>query len=547
MLAKSTPIFRACCGRVIVFIFKIIFSKKIKLLCLQFNIWRVALNMNEEPLASLYSEYKRFEVDISHIIEDLLEHYSFELDQAAIVENMDNCIDERNYKKIEFSIKDGILSISMYGSGIPPQVFNSILPTIAGTTKTSREGLGHYGWGMKVGLGISEKMVIKTKIGNFKGAQEWLLDPKGIPIYKLLDPPDLPEDMTVVEHFLTKKYRESVDLWKIKQTLNEFYPTLLGGAPVLGRRLEVFVNGEKIEWKEPDYDKRCPIKIEVDGKEATGYLYYKKEGYAEDFEKINIIVYGRAILKDTFGILTNKKISGYIHADFLSSEVTGDKTTIRRNSSLWKKLSKEIGRKIADFLREVGELKEEYTLDSDLIKQLHRQINNTIKFFPDLFKEFRAAQTKESVLIADANGSIPSEMAYGSQKTTGTKGGPGTGGGVLVEGDNLKKQAPISSESGDALSVRKERKVRSGIQIKWTSSDERKEAWFDYAEGIVWINTRFSTYQKAEQEGKKVLQYHCARCVFDSLLEHVIRTQMEGRLDEFFNYRNEILSKWCEQ
>jgi len=505
------------------------------------------LNGNESSFDALYSDYKAFNVDLAHIMDNLIDHYSFPLEQAAIVENMDNCIDESKYDKIEYFVSENLLKIVMHGTGIPSDIFHNTLPTLAGTTKTDRGGLGHYGWGMKVGLGISDKIVINTKIGSFIGAQEWKLDPKGIPIYRSLENPGLNSDMTIIEHHLNSKYSTSIDCVKVKRTLQEFYPTLLGGAQVLGRKIRVELNNEQVPQMAIAYSKKKPFSMNIDGKKITGYFCYRDKEYPESMEKVSIIVCGRTIFKDTFGINTNKKIAGYIHADILRKEITGDKTTIKRLSSAWKKISTEAGRQLATFLREMGELKEETKWDADFTKQLHQQINDTLKHFPELFKDFRAAPIAKDVLIGDKSGQIPITMTDGAQMVRGTIGGSNTGGGVPTEGNDLNKKAPQRQEMGESNAIKKERKIRQGIQIKQLPSQDQKEAWFDYAEGIVWLNTQFSTYQKAENEGKKVLEYHCARCIFDSLLEYVAKNQWGNNLNEFLNYRTELLSKWCEQ
>ena len=116
--------------------------------------------------------YHEFDVDKAQVMKNLQDHYTIPLEDAAIVENIDNCIDEPEYTKIEFELSDNSLIIKMFGTGIQQSVFENLLHTLAGTTKSDKPGLGHYGWGMKIGLAISEYMTIRTKRGKFFGAQD---------------------------------------------------------------------------------------------------------------------------------------------------------------------------------------------------------------------------------------------------------------------------------------------------------------------------------------------------------------------------------------
>ncbi len=92
--------------------------------------------------------YEDFDVDLKHLMENIREHYSIPIEEAVIVENVDNCIDEC-YHSIHFSLKEDFLQILMLGDGMESQVFWNILTKIAATTKFDerrRSALGRYGW-----------------------------------------------------------------------------------------------------------------------------------------------------------------------------------------------------------------------------------------------------------------------------------------------------------------------------------------------------------------------------------------------------------------
>jgi len=73
---------------------------------------------------------------MKHLMENLRDHYRIELEEAAIVENVDNCIDER-YSEIQFIVDEGKLEILMTGDGMSSETFWITLPQMAATTKES--------------------------------------------------------------------------------------------------------------------------------------------------------------------------------------------------------------------------------------------------------------------------------------------------------------------------------------------------------------------------------------------------------------------------
>jgi len=511
--------------------------------------------MDDSPLNGLYSKYKPFESDLAHIMTNLLEHYSYPMEEATIVENMDNFIDEKGYTRIEFCSAKDNFTIKMYGSGIPAEVFNTTLHTLAGTTKTKGQGLGHYGWGMKVGLGIADRIQIFTKREQFQGGQEWIVDAKGIPQHAVLQSPNFTEDMTIIEHQLKQDFQGKIDEVFVCSTLQKFYPTVLDGAPCNGRTVEVLVNGKKVEPPEISYTKKVPVHCDFEDNEICGYFLYNDKEYDEKYDKVAVIVFGRVIMREAFGVPTGGKVSGYIHADVLADEVRGDKTVIKRSSKLWNGISTIIGKQLNDFLKSIGELKEEETWDSDFIRSLHQDINETIRHFPDLFGDFKARSERRQTAIMSPTGAFQFGEGMGGQSAVNAgAGGSGGGGGNKTTdsgGTDPNSTGPDFSKKGEISGFIKNYRKKIGVQIRPKPLEQKVEALFDYPVSTVFINTNFPTYRKAEASGKRVLNYHCNRCTYDALLEYVIENKTDekdvgDRLKEFMFQRTEILSKWGE-
>ena len=499
---------------------------------------------SSKGLDALFSDWRPFGYDLQHAMENLKDHYTFPIEEAVIVENMDNCIEEPDYKEIQFNIAGEILEIKMIGFGMDYETFTEKLPKLMSTTKVSRRGLGHYGWGMKVGMFVSKYMEIETKYKDFHGVQQWKFDENGQPSYKLIPSKHKPskEDMTIVRHYLTDEYAKKITPDGIKKTLQKFYPTVIDGAPVLGRKLSVLVNGEKVDPPQsPDIRYKENVTVKIKGEKITGKFFFTRDPLPEEERGIAIIVYGRLICREYFGMISDK-ITGYLHADILEKAVAGDKTSIRRTSPEWRELTQKISKKLAEFMRKVGVLKEEPEIKEDL-KIVNTQLAKILKDFPELNP--MKFEIVENVLIERSEGGILAKLEKGSQTVKGTQGKEGEGHGVEVKPGKDRKKA-LSKDMGDLSAIEKKRKIKSGPQVRFvTKPDIRKEAWFSEGEGIVYINRAAPSYKKADKLGTRVRQCHEIRCAIDALLEWAVRAERINQ-NEYFDVRTELFFKWGE-
>lgn len=497
----------------------------------------------ERGLSRLFSKRRPFGVDRRHLMENIKDHYTIPLAQAPVLENMDNCIDEENYREIMFKVGEGVFEIEMIGSGMDERTFFDVLPTLAGTTKGVKPGLGHYGWGMKVGMFVSENMVIENKKGDFHAAQKWWLENDG-PWLDEVDPcRGLKQDAVIITHNLNKKFMKEITPAIVQKTLQEYYPTVLGGAPVLGRKIKVLLNGQVVPPPErPEYEYKKNIWADVDDERATGKVFFAKKPLPEKERGIAIIVCGRKIMRDNFGVYSKEddKITGYLHADMLYKEVAGDKTQIRRASETWRKLSKGISRQLGDFMREIGIL-EEKSLDSEDMAFVNKQLAKVLADFPELNP--MKFEIRKDVLIEKVAGDIPITLKEGTQPTSGGGEGPGGPNQVPVQPGEEKTVGPVEADN-DRKAVSRPRKVRSGPVIsEVTQPNIRKEAWFNEGEGKVYINRAATSFEKSKRWGARAIRYHVLRCAFDALLEWA--TQNERiKMKEYFDIRTELFLKW---
>jgi len=495
--------------------------------------------------------YKRFEVDLEHLMRDIEEHYTYPIEEAAITENIDNCIDER-YKEIHFSFQEGALRILMLGDGMPEQVFWNTLPKIAATTKLEvGKTLGRYGWGMKVCMSLSEEVWIETSRESFHGAQSWKLI-GGEPYYQEEEPMEkgISGDFTLITLRPNAKYRDKFTPEFVERTLQRFYPTLLRGAKVKNRQgekrvLRIFVDSKPVcPLPEPEYEKEKPLKASVGGEEATGYLYLAKQALPEEEIGICVIVHGRAILrKEFFGVYSdiNERITGYVHADFLVEELAGDKTSVKKATGGWRWLSDKIGKQLADFAKEIGAIREEKP-DEELMKRIHRDLNELIKHFPELQDILKKIQLE--VLIKKDRGRVHTKLGLGSQLTRGLEARLEGGKGVPVWHGEEPEKAP-TGELGEEDALRRRRKVKGGVYITvQTRPETKKESWFS-PEGVVVINRAFPTFMRAKGLGKATEVYHTERCAIEAIFNKAVEVGVIKQ-KEAEKYWIDILSKWGE-
>jgi len=500
------------------------------------------------------SGYKPFRVDLQHLMENIRDHYRIEIEEAAIVENVDNCIDEC-YTELRFSTKEGKIEILMLGDGMSKEVFLATLPRIAATTKIKEESrsLGRYGWGMKVCLWIAKHIRIETKRDDFHGAQSWKISDK-IPLYRIEEPVEkTAENFTKITIELNDEYKGKITPEFIERTLRYYYPTILHNAKVRNRYgqkriLRMFVNSESVEPPlEVEYEKRKPIKVEIGGEEATGYVYLSKEALPDEQCGLSIIIHGRRVTRDFFGYHGDKsdRITGYIHADMLIKCIAGDKTILKRSTYEWRKLSEEVAKQLSEFLKEIGAIKEE-KLPEDLWKHIHIEINNLIKQIPELQELAKKAGVTipQEVLIPKQEGDISTLLVEGSERGRGLRPGSGGGQGVpLKPGESLEK-AP-SNKPGEDKAVERKEKRKRGLQFKvLPEPQEKKEAWFS-PEGIIYINSAFSTYRKAEEMGRASKEYHMGRCAVEAILEYAAEVGIVNE-DNIKVFRSDVLAKWGE-
>jgi hypothetical protein len=499
-------------------------------------------------LGNLFRDGQDFPVDLEHLMEDIQQIYTFEEWRIPIVENVDNFIDEKNYHTILFEIKENVLKIEMKGTGIHPQEFNK-LPTIAFTTKAfsgkEDSALGRYGWGLKATLIAAERLEIETKLSNNPPMkQEWYWNMRR-PQYKFSTPTlNLAEDSTVLIYHLKREYASEINEKNIIETLQEFYPTLLAGAPALGRKRNFFVNRQKVhppDWlSENNYEKIEMLKdIYIDGETIGGKIFISKNELPENLRGLFIIVCGRKIEK-IYTFSEVKHYTGYVHADIFAKRncLVGDKTQIKhRDNPIWVKFKSRIDQETERILKEANLIKKSVKEEREVIRRAYNIVARVLKEMPEL-KNYGIVGPrifKGPIYLKGGEERVTFDTASSTKTDLPRK---GESNGVDQLGGDRESLAIKPDESGQEKARRFEGKLKGYPEIIiYELNNDKIEA--EYLHGKILVNKNHPLYKFAEKN-ENSRTYHVTRAALETIMDYLLKNDLVGS-EKYFELRNDMI------
>jgi len=494
---------------------------------------------------------EKFRVKLDHLMEDILQTYSFEEWKIPIVENVDNFIDETGYHTMQFFVKKDLLIIKMIGTGIPEERFSK-LAEIAFTTKfdeklkEKRKGLGYFGWGLKATMAIADKVEIETKYKDFRGRQVWYWHDKE-PYWKMENPTfKLEEDQTVIVYYLNQKFHNKLSEQRIIETLQEFYPTVLAGAPALGKKRKFFVNNKEVpkpEWLNAKrYKEKIILRdIVIDGNPITGRIFISEKELKEELRGLAVIVCGRNIINERFHPYPEVKVyTGYVHADFFFKYLIGDKTQIKKSSNpLWAKFKVRITAEIKKELSKRGLLPKVTIKDKEVIRRVNKVISSVFQEIPELQRYgVIGPRWGEGVIYMRGGEEILVDIQYGPSSKTDIphkdhrRGVDQPGGG---------EEGPIIQPSQKGTSKAKKKKGRKRVFPQCLASDDLPqdiEARYE-GEDVILISKNHPNYQYASRL-ESLRCYHMSRAGLEAVIDYLLR---EGIIDvkKYLELKKQIL------
>ncbi|MEM3771970.1 MAG: ATP-binding protein [Candidatus Micrarchaeia archaeon] len=499
-------------------------------------------------LERIYEESEEFRVELEHLMDDISNNYTFEKWRIPIVENVDNFIDEKNYHTISFEISEGLLKIEMKGAGISAEEFKN-LSTIAFTTKDfsgkETSTLGYYGWGLKATLIVADRLEIETRYKGNSMKQEWFWRNRR-PQYKLLSPSlNLSEDSTVLIYHLKEEYVNNINEKNVIETLQEFYPTLLAGAPALGKKRDFYVNRKKVpepEWlDENKYEHVIMFKdIYIDEEPVSGRIFISQKELPEEYRGLAIIVCGRKMERRLYTYSDIKNYTGYVHADIFAKRkcLVGDKTQIRyRDNPLWYKFKSKIDQETRRILEEANLIKETSKMDRELIRKAYNIVARVLREMSDL-KELGIIGPKiAKAQIYTKGDEVSVSIEEGpATKTDIPKKGVSEGVDQYGWGEEGKTIKP--DENGELKASRREGRLRGYPQIIIGELDDDKIEG-KYLTGTILINKKHPLY-KAVERNELLRNYHVTRAALETIADYLLENDMINS-KKYFSYKREMI------
>jgi hypothetical protein len=483
-----------------------------------------------------------FDVDLEHLMEDIVNTYSFEKWKIPIVENVDNFIDEHNYHTISFTIDEGKLEIIMYGAGILEEDFKK-LSTIAWTEKIDKQSrekrmdmLGFYGWGLKATMIVAESVEIMTKRDSYQGGQRWYWVGRK-PYYNFIQysSNDLKENHTKLTYYLKDEYKGKISEKGIIETLQEFYPTLLNNAPAKGRKRRFFVNGKVVpppEWlDERRYKKKELLK---NLKNAGGCVFISDNELEENLRGIAIIIHGRMLKQRINPCPDVKRYTSYVHADFLVKLLYGDKTDIKKNNPLYIEFKKELTVELENILKRNGLMPETTSSERELLREIHKIVGKVIADVPELERLVIGQEKIETIYMKGNDTRVT--KTYGPSSKTDI---PRKDHEENIDQPGGGENKPIIKPSLEGEeTAKKTRGARRGMP-QFIMADLSLDIEAEVQGTRIAINRKHPLYQFARNDNRN-RRYHICRAGLEAILDNSLK---EGsiKVEDYLDLKNKVM------
>ena len=130
-------------------------------------------------------------VDLQHLLEDLRDAYTGELEETILTEIAANALDSGATRiSLQTRAAEGTLTVVDDGRGMQRRDL-ARYHNVAASTKSRGEGIGFAGVGIKLGLLVAGEVVTETRRGATHAATVWHLATRYRAPWKWIPPPGL--------------------------------------------------------------------------------------------------------------------------------------------------------------------------------------------------------------------------------------------------------------------------------------------------------------------------------------------------------------------
>ena len=503
-------------------------------------------------MVSLFHKPQLSKVNARHLLDDLVDSYSYSVQEAVLVETIANALDAE-CRNISFRIdsKNKTLAIEDDGLGMNEMEFKKY-HDLAESRKERGKGIGFAGLGAKLAHKITRKIITETRSKDHKGATEWYFKGDDL-LYKPIRAKGLQRLGTRVALFPKADSVNMLDRSFIENTIKHHYGALLD--PYLSQLyvwdaiypqgVNFYIDGSPMP-KQPlvlpgdIQDKReCDIMTKRRKRIGLAVFALMKQPLPEEMQGIGICTYGKTIRRDSLGLHPRDpdRITGWVESPSLVECLTTDKQNFIEHGTLgekYKRIRREIQKACGEWLKEIGESPEpEQSTHAPRILEL--ETARLIRHIPQLRYLFEA-RTHEDTATPDPSGDGAASLANMMQMTRGDVPGQGGGEGIPVSPGAENGKAPTTEPPGEIKTRNRPRHIRSGPSIEISPEPSRKEISWVAGDTVV-INSEHVAYIKAAKE--RNLKYHQRIAILYALCK-----EASVEPEEQFDLLNKALTIW---
>ena len=506
-------------------------------------------------MVSLFSKPHLSRVNARHLLDDLADSYSYEIEAAVLVEIFANALDAKSSAiRITTNSSKKTLSIEDNGHGMNHEDFESY-HDLAESHKERGKGIGFAGLGAKLAHKVAEEVFTETSSPGFHGTSEWKFKDDDLQ-WSYSRRKTLGHIGTKTTLALGNNWENLLDRSYIEHTIQHHYGALLD--PFLSELftwdsiypegISFYLNSALIA-KQPivnseEVSVRTEIEIQAKGRKRVGRAIFllMKDPVPDEEQGIVISTYGKVIRRDPLTVHARQPelVRGWFESPELVECLTLNKQdffTSGREGEKFKRIRRDLQAALAKWLTEIGEARESEARHR-APRLLERETAQIIRNIPELRYLF-ATPTRIQTPIPNPQEDAQATFTELTQSTRGEMPGKNGGEGIPAFPGAEEGQALQEQPDGTVRSRTQPRTIRSGPHIERIAEPGRSDIGWVTSDTVM-INTSHPAYVLAERQ--RHLSYHERVAILFALCQ-----EASVEPEEKFHLLNRALTEWAKQ
>ena len=484
-------------------------------------------------------------VNLLHALEDFLDMYENQPSEVVLIESIANSIDVgANILNIYLNKWNKTYKLVDNGGGMDNNTFENY-HTIALSSKMKSKGIGFAGVGAKIYLASWDgAKVITETLGN-DGAFRSVMYRQGNKLLYEKEKPTITSKGT--SYMVTLSQKDFEDLKKeIENYIIYWYNwNLIKG-------LKILVNGKEINPIKPKLKAEKNETIEIDKHKFPIHLWLTEESMPFDMRNILYLAYGKRVKTEIPEFFWDVKpdykdrLICIVEADEISDLLTSNKEDFKK-TPLRNKVFNQARSILYSWANENDLLQDSKKDDrkgsiteNDITRELNKILDSPEYSWMNPWSE----EFKGKTIINDPKGKKAIDEGEGSQKTKGTEGGNGSGGGVKTAGPD-DGNGPFEKKDGDKKGKEVIRKRKGLAIIAVELETDPREGWVDMENQAVVLNLAHPLAQKVDRTNdRRLLRYNISRIMISAIIQYAESNNEEPITSpEAFKIQSELLTR----